>query len=100
MAQSSANHREACRQGGSYMTYDGTKDVERHVAAVFVRRTSTGSLEAYIPSFFGDAQRQMEQAFKRRSITCRPDTAAVPRYHVNQPLLGWRHDLRLARDRP
>lgn len=65
MAQSSANHRETCRQGGSYMTYDGTKDVERHVAAVFVRRTSTGSLEAYIPSFFGEAQRQIEQSFQK-----------------------------------
>src|SRR5215469_4112116 len=38
------------------------------------------------------------RAFKRRSITCRPDSAAVRRYHVNQPLLGWRHDLRQARD--
>jgi hypothetical protein len=60
-----ANHRETCRQGSSSMTYDGSKDVERHVAAVFVRRTTTGRLEAYIPSFFGDAQRQIEQSFQK-----------------------------------
>ena len=60
-----ANHRETCRQGGSSMTYDGSKDVERHVAAVFVRRTTTGRLEAYIPSLFGDAQRQMQQSFQK-----------------------------------
>jgi uncharacterized cupin superfamily protein len=60
-----ANHRETCHQGSSSMTYDGSKDVERHVAAVFVRRTTTGSLEAYIPSFFGDAQRQMKQSFQK-----------------------------------
>jgi hypothetical protein len=60
-----ANHRETCRQGGSSLTYDGSKDAERHVAAVFVRRTTTGRLEAYIPSFFSDAQRQMEQSFQK-----------------------------------
>jgi uncharacterized cupin superfamily protein len=60
-----ANHRETCREGSSSLTYDGSKDVERHVAAVFVRRTATGHLEAYIPSFFADAQRQMEQSFKK-----------------------------------
>ena len=60
-----ANHRETCRQGGNSMTYDGSKDVERHVAAVFVRRTTTGRLEAYIPSLFGDAQRQMQQSFQK-----------------------------------
>lgn len=60
-----ANHRETCRQGSSSMTYDGSKDVERHVAAVFVRRTTTGRLEAYIPSLFGDAQRQMQQSFQK-----------------------------------
>ena len=60
-----ANHRETCHQGRSFMTYDGSKDVERHVAAVFVRRTPTGRLEVYVPSFFGDAQRQMEQAFQK-----------------------------------
>ena len=52
-------------RGSSSLTYDGSKDVERHVAAVFVRRTATGHLEAYIPSFFADAQRQMEQSFKK-----------------------------------
>jgi hypothetical protein len=60
-----ANHRETCRQGSSSMTYDGSRDVERHVAAVFVRRTATGRIEAYVPSFFGDAQRQMEQSFQK-----------------------------------
>ena len=60
-----ANHRETCRQGSSSMTYDGSKDIERHVAAVFVRRTTTGRLEAYIPSLFGDAQRQMQQSFQK-----------------------------------
>jgi hypothetical protein len=59
-----ANHRETCRHGSSSMTYDGSKDVERHVAAVFVRRTTTGRLEAFIPSFFADAQRQMELSFQ------------------------------------
>ena len=60
-----ANHRETCHQGSSSMTYDGSKDVERHVAAVFVRRTATGSLEAYIPSLFSDAQKQMQQTFQK-----------------------------------
>lgn len=60
-----ANHRETCRRGGSSMTYDGSKDAERHVAAVFVRRTATGRLEAYIPSFFADAQRQMQQSLQK-----------------------------------
>src|SRR5215469_18630745 len=60
-----ANHRETCRQGHSSMTYDGSKDVERHVAAVFVRRTTTGRLEAYVPSFFADAQRQMDQTLQK-----------------------------------
>ena len=60
-----ADHRETCRQGNSSMTYDGSTDVERHVAAVFVRRTTTGRLEAYLPSIFGDAQRQMEQSFQK-----------------------------------
>jgi hypothetical protein len=60
-----ANHRETCHQGNGSVTYDGSKDVERHVAAVFVRRTRTGRLEAYMPSIFGDAQRQMEQSFKK-----------------------------------
>ena len=60
-----ADHRETCRQGNSSMTYDGSTDVERHVAAVFVRRTTTGRLEAYLPSIFGDARRQMEQSFQK-----------------------------------
>jgi len=60
-----ANHRETCQQGSSSITYDGSKDAERKVAAVFVRRTATGRLEAYIPSFFADAQRQMEQSFQK-----------------------------------
>jgi hypothetical protein len=60
-----ADHRETCRRGGSSMTYDGSKDVERHVAAVFVRRTTTGRLEVYVPALFADAQRQMEQAFQK-----------------------------------
>jgi hypothetical protein len=60
-----ANHRETCRQGSGSVTYDGSSDVERHVAAVFVRRTATGRLETYLPSIFGDAQRQMEQSFQK-----------------------------------
>jgi len=60
-----ANHRETCHQGNSSMTYDGSKDVERHVAAVFVRRTTTGHIETYVPSIFGDAQRQMEKSFQK-----------------------------------
>jgi hypothetical protein len=60
-----ANHRETCHQGNSSMTYDGSNDVERHVAAVFVRRTTTGHLETYLPSIFGDAQRQMQQSFQK-----------------------------------
>jgi hypothetical protein len=60
-----ANHRETCRRGSSSMTYDGSKDVERHVAAVFVRRTATGRLETYIPPFFADARRQMEQSLQK-----------------------------------
>jgi hypothetical protein len=47
------------------MTYDGSNDVERHVAAVFVRRTTTGHLEAYLPSIFVDAQQQMQQSFQK-----------------------------------
>ena len=47
------------------MTYDGSKDVERHVAAVFVRRTTTGRLETYLPSIFGDAQQQLQQSFQK-----------------------------------
>jgi hypothetical protein len=60
-----ANHQETCRQGNSSLTYDGSSDVERHVAAAFVRRTTTGRLETFLPSFFGDAQRQMEQTFQK-----------------------------------
>ena len=60
-----ANHQETCRQGNSSLTYDGSSDVERHVAAAFVRRTTTGRLETFLPSFFGDAQRQMEQSFQK-----------------------------------
>lgn len=60
-----ANHRETCRQDNSSMTYDGSKDVERQVAAVFVRRTTSGRLEVYLPSIFGDAQRQMEQSLQK-----------------------------------
>ena len=60
-----ANHQETCHQGGSSMTYDGSKDVERHVAAVFVRRTTTGRLETYLPSIFGDAQQQLQQSFQK-----------------------------------
>ena len=59
-----ANHSETCREGSSSMTYDGSKDVERHVAAAFVRRRATGSLEAYVPAIFGEAQRQMQQSFQ------------------------------------
>ncbi|MBV8143707.1 MAG: hypothetical protein JO184_01780 [Gammaproteobacteria bacterium] len=60
-----ANHRETCHQGSSSMTYDGSKDVERRVAAVFLRRTATGRLETYLPALFGDAQRQMQQSFQK-----------------------------------
>ena len=67
-----ANHQETCHQGSSSVTYDGSKDVERHVAAVFVRRTTTGSLETYLPSIFGDAQRQMEQSFQKALDTMQP----------------------------
>ena len=67
-----ANHQETCHQGNSSVTYDGSKDVERHVAAVFVRRTTTGRLETYLPSIFGDAQRQMEQSFQKALDNMQP----------------------------
>ena len=67
-----ANHRETCRQGSSSLTYDGSRDVEQHVAAVFVRRTTTGRLEVYLPSIFGDAQRQMEQSFQKALDNMQP----------------------------
>jgi hypothetical protein len=59
------NHRETCHKGGSSMTYDGSQDADKHVAAAFVRRTATGRLEAFIPSFFADAQKEMQQSIQK-----------------------------------
>lgn len=61
-----ANHVEDCVVHGAYestntTTYDGGHDADRGVAVAFVRRSWSGRLELYIPDFYADAQRQMQQ---------------------------------------
>jgi len=60
-----AAHVETCHEGGKSTTYDGSKDAEHKVAAVFARRTATGSIELYTPAVFQSAQRDMQQTFQK-----------------------------------
>ncbi len=60
-----AAHVETCHQGGSSSSYDGSKDAEHKVAAVFARRTATGSIELFAPAIFQSAQRDMQQTFQK-----------------------------------
>jgi hypothetical protein len=60
-----AAHVESCHQGGNSTTYDGSKDAEHKVAAVFARRTAAGSIELFTPAIFQSAQREMQQTFQK-----------------------------------
>jgi hypothetical protein len=66
-----ADHVEACHSkvGGLdnsslTMTYDGSHDTEKKVAAAFVRRTMSGRLELYVPDIYQSAQREMQQTMQ------------------------------------
>ena len=58
-------HVETCHEGGKSTTYDGSKDAEHKIAAVFARRTATGSIELYTPAIFQSAQRDMKLSFQK-----------------------------------
>jgi hypothetical protein len=60
-----AAHVETCHEGGKSTTYDGSKDAEHKIAAVFARRTATGSIELYTPAIFQSAQRDMKLSFQK-----------------------------------
>ena len=66
-----ADHLEECHSkvGGFdnsslKMTYDGSHDAEKKVAAAFVRRTMSGRLELYVPEIYQSAQREMQQTMQ------------------------------------
>lgn len=59
-----AAHVETCHEGGKSTTYDGSKDAEHKVAAVFAHRTATG-IELYTPAIFQTAQRDMQHTFQK-----------------------------------
>lgn len=59
-----AAHVETCREGGQSTTYDGSKDAERKIAAVFARRTAAGGIELYTPEIFQSAQRDMQRSLQ------------------------------------
>ena len=60
-----AAHVETCHEGGTSTTYDGSKDAEHKIAAVFARRTRSGGIELYTPVIFRAAQRDMQQGFQK-----------------------------------
>jgi hypothetical protein len=60
-----AAHVETCHAGGNSVTYDGSKDAEHKVAAVFARRAADGSIELFTPAIFQSAQREMQQTFQK-----------------------------------
>jgi hypothetical protein len=60
-----AAHVETCHEGGNSTTYDGSKDAEHKVAAVFARRTASGSIELYTPVIFQTAHGEMQRSFQK-----------------------------------
>jgi hypothetical protein len=60
-----AAHVETCHEASKSTTYDGSKDAEHKIAAVFARRTAAGSIELYTPAIFQSAQRDMQQTFQK-----------------------------------
>ncbi len=60
-----AAHVETCHEGGKSTTYDGSKDAEHKIAAVFARRGIFGNLELFTPAIFQSAQRDMKLSFQK-----------------------------------
>ena len=66
-----ANHVEECHakvagfdNSSLTTTYDGSHDAEKKVAAAFVRRSTSGQLELYVPEIYQGAQREMQQTLE------------------------------------
>jgi hypothetical protein len=61
------------------MTYDGSDHSERKVAATFVRRGMTGSLQTFKPEFFEkferDMQREIDKMTQRLKFTSQDSTS-------------------------
>ncbi|MGC1387365.1 MAG: hypothetical protein WA807_05090 [Steroidobacteraceae bacterium] len=60
-----AAHVETCHEGGKSTTYDGSRDAEHKIAAVFARRSVIGNLELYTPTIFQSAQRDMKLSLQK-----------------------------------
>jgi hypothetical protein len=73
------SHKTTCRKGSSSMTYDGSDHSERKVAATFVRRGMTGSLQTFKPEFFEkferDMQREIDKMTQRLKFTSQDSTS-------------------------
>lgn len=68
-----ASHQETCRQQSTTSTnvkidtsttYLGRDDARKDVAVAYVRRTSGGSIELFVPPLFEQAQQQMDKAMQ------------------------------------
>jgi hypothetical protein len=55
-----ASHEETCRDGDTTTTISGLDHAETQIAAAFARRTASGQVELFLPSFFQNAQQQMQ----------------------------------------
>lgn len=61
------SHKTTCRQGSTSITYDGSRYAERRVAATFVRRGLTGSLQAFKPEIIGQFEQEIQREFDKLS---------------------------------
>lgn len=68
-----ASHQETCRQASTTdtnvkidtsTTYLGRADAQKDVAVAYVRRTSGGSIELFVPSMFEQAKQPTDQAMQ------------------------------------
>jgi hypothetical protein len=63
-----ASHEEVCQDGDTSTTYSGLDHADKQVAAAFVRRSASGSIELFVPQFFQDAQQQLQGALDSAKI--------------------------------